>query len=40
VGLDPDAAAGASLFTTMEAVATLVDGLLLQAVPEPDPAHP
>lgn len=38
VGLDPDAAAGASLFTTMEAVATLVDGLLLQAVPEPDPA--
>ena len=40
VGLDPDAAAGASLFTTMEAVATLVDGLLLQAVPEPHPAHP
>jgi AcrR family transcriptional regulator len=40
VGLDPDAAAGDSLFTTMEAVATLVDGLLLGTVPEAHPAHP
>jgi AcrR family transcriptional regulator len=40
VGLDPDAAAGDSLFTTMEAVAGLVDGLLLQALPEHHPAHP
>jgi AcrR family transcriptional regulator len=40
VGLDPDAAAGDSLFTTMEAVATLVDGLLLQTLTEPDPARP
>ena len=40
VGLDPDAAAGESLFTTMESVATLVDGLLLHVVPEPDPSRP
>jgi AcrR family transcriptional regulator len=40
VGLDPDAAAGDSLFTTMEGVATLVDGLLLQAGTEPHPARP
>jgi AcrR family transcriptional regulator len=40
VGLDPDAAAGDSLFTTMEAVATLVDGLLLGTLPEAHPAHP
>jgi AcrR family transcriptional regulator len=40
VGLDPDAAAGDSLFTTMEGVATLVDGLLLQVGTEPHPARP